>query len=273
MHKIDNKKIAATIILLFVTLIMLVPLLSVLNISLKTDEEFLKYPTIITQNPQWNNFLLAWKKAEMGTYFFNSVFLSFTSAIISCLISAMAAFPLGRSHFKGSNAVFTFFIASMFFPGSLVATIYIMKLFHLYNTSLGVILLWAFGGIPINIFILTGFVKTVPRELDEAALMDGCGYLRYMFTIAFPLMKPALATVFVFKLIGSWNDFITPFLFLTDKSKRPLTAGLYIFKGSYSTKWTLMAASIILLALPMIIIYVFMQKFIIAGMVSGAIKG
>lgn len=271
--KLEINKILATICLLLLSAVMLIPLLAILNISLKTEAEFLNYPTKIVTDFQWKNFLTAWKQADMGIYFKNSVILSLGSATLGCLISALAGFPLGRAHFKGSKFVFNFIMASMFFPGSIVANIYIMRLFHLYNTTHGVILLMGLTGLQINIFMITGFVKGVPRELDEAAFIDGCGYFKYMFSIAFPLMKPILATVFIFRVVGSWNDFITAFIFLLDKSKRPLTAGLYIFRGTYSTEWTLLCACIIIIAVPIIVLYIFMQRFIIAGMTSGAIKG
>lgn len=125
----------------------------------------------------------------------------------------------------------------------------------------------------MSIFILTGFIKGVPRELDEAAVIDGCGYLRFIVSIIFPLMKPAIATVGMLSAIGVWNDFINPYLFLTTKGMRPLTAGLYLFFGEYFTNWTLLSAGIIIVVLPLIILYVFVQKYIISGVMTGAIKG
>lgn len=271
--RFDPGKLTANIVLMFFTAAMLIPLLSIVNISLKSEADFLNFPTKITTDFEWGNYLTAWKQADMGLYFKNSVILSLGSAILGCLISFMAAFPIGRGHFKGSNKLYNAILASMFLPGSLVATIFIMKLFNFYNTTHGVILLMGLGGIQLNIFMISGFVKGIPRDLDEAAFIDGCGYFKYMFTIALPLMKPIIATVFIFRMVGAWNDFITSFLFLLDKEKRPLTAGLYLFMGTYTTRWTMLAACIIIIAVPIIGMYVFLQRYIIAGMTAGAIKG
>lgn len=272
-NKKNLAKLGANLLLLIIALTMLLPLLSIVNISLKSETEFIKFPTTIVADIRWSNYLEAWGKANMAMYFKNSVILAFGSAIIGCMVCAMAAFPIARGHFRGSNLVYNFILASMFFPTSLVATIFLMKFLHLYNTTHGIILLLGLSGIQVHIFMICGFVKGIPRDLDEAAFIDGCGYFKYMFTIVFPLMKPILATVFVFRVIGAWNDFINPFLFLLDKEKRPLTAGLYLFMGNYFTKWTLLATCIIIIAVPIIALYVFLQRFIIDGMTAGAIKG
>lgn len=267
------QKIIYLILLMIGAACILFPVAFLINTALKTNHDFINDPMALTTNPQWYNFVEAWKTAKIGKYIFNSIYMSLLSATVTCVISALAAYPISRNHFKGSQKVYTYFLSSMFFPGSLVATIALIKGMNLYNTQLGVILLWSMGGIALNVFMMTGFIKGLPRELDEAAFIDGCGYFRYIITFALPLMKPIIATVFIFRVIGTWNDFITAYLFITDDAKRPVTSGLYLFIGQYATDWTLMAASILIVALPMIVLYVFLQKYIIAGMTSGALKG
>lgn len=267
------ERFGSLLILIIMAVIMLFPVLFLINTALKTNVDFSRNPMDLTTNPQWGNFSEAWNTVHMGKYFFNSVYMCLVSAVVGCFVSALAAFPLSRNHFKGANKIYVFFLSSMFFPGSLVATIALIRMLHLYNTQAGVILLWALGGIAMNVFMMAGFVKGLPRELDEAAFIDGCGYFRYIITFAMPLMKPIIATIFVLKFIGGWNDFITSYLFIIDDSQRPIASGLYLFIGQYATNWPLMATSIIIVALPMIVLYVFMQQFIIAGMTSGALKG
>jgi raffinose/stachyose/melibiose transport system permease protein len=185
----------------------------------------------------------------------------------------MAAYPIARNHFRGSNIIFILFLSALFLPVGLVPLIFIMKYLGFMNTYYGFILLKIGSSLSIASFILVGFVKGIPRELDEAAAIDGCGYVRYIFSILMPLMKPALFTVGMLTGITTWNDFINPFLFMTQKEMRPLTSGLYMFFGQYSTNWTILAAGIIVVAAPLMITYFFLQRFIISGVTNGALKG
>lgn len=280
--KYNNKSlfqiIGSYIVLILLSLIMLFPIMLLVNVSFKTIQEFLREPTSITMidifdSKSYINYITAWDKLKVVKRFFTTAIMTLAASIITVVVSTLAAFPISRNHFKHSNKVFTFFLASVFFPGSLVATMFFMKLFGLYNNPIGVVFLWSLGGLAVNIFIMVGFIKGVPRELDDAAIIDGCSYFRYIFTIAMPLMKPIIATVFMLKAIGSWNDFITPYLFLVSEEFRTLSTGLYLFKGQYASNWPLLSAAIIIVALPMIILYIFMQKFIIDGMTQGALKG
>src|SRR5690554_5577617 len=257
---------------------MLYPILILVNISFKTIQEFLREPNSWVSVNFFNastyiNYIEAWKKLEVLNRFMLTTIMTLSAGIITVIVSVLAAFPLSRGHFKHSNKVFAFFLASIFFPGSLVATINLMQLLKLYNNPVGVILLWALGGLSVNVFIMVGFIKGVPRELDDAAIIDGCSYYRYIFTIAMPLMKPIVATVFVLKVIGSWNDFVTPYLFLVSREFKTLSTGLFLFRGQYANNWPMLSAAIIIVALPMVILYIFLQRFIIDGMTQGALKG
>lgn len=271
--KDKHESIFANIALITMSIIILFPILSIVNVALKTKEEFLKYPTHIVQNIHWNNFVVAWVESNMGMYFKNSVIITVSVVAGSCIIAAFAAFPISRRHFKGANFVYLLFMSSLFLPVGLVPLIYIMNTLNFMNTYHGLILLHIGSGLPITIFIFVGFIKGIPRDLDDAAFIDGCGYFRYILQIIIPLMKPAMATVAMLRAIGAWNDFVNAFLFLSDKQKRPLTAGLYMFMGQYSTNWTVMVAGVIIVALPLIITYIYTQKYIIAGVTKGALKG
>lgn len=270
--------IGSYLILIILSLLMLLPLLLLVNVSFKTTQEFLREPTAISMinifdTDSYKNYITAWEKLKVLKRFFTTAVMTLSASVITVVVSTLAAFPISRNHFKHSNKIFTFFLASIFFPGSLIATMFFMKFFGLYNNPVGVVFLWSLGGLAVNIFIMVGFIKGVPRELDDAAIIDGCSYFRYIFTIAMPLMKPIIATVFMLKAIGSWNDFITPYLFLVSEEFRTLSTGLYLFKGQYASNWPLLSAAIIIVALPMIILYTFMQRFIIDGMTQGALKG
>lgn len=267
------QKSLANLVLLAVTSLMIGPSLLVLNIAFKSNEEFLKAPLTLTKTLQFHNFVEAWLQADMGIFFKNSVIYTVVVSIGTCVIAAMAAYPVARNHFRGSKYLYLIFLSALFIPSSLVALLFVMKFLGLINSYHGFILFKIASSLPMAVFILVGFMKGVPRELDEAAEMDGCGYLRYIFSIIFPLIQPAFSTVAMLTAINTWNDFISPFLLITDKSLRPLTSGLFLFFGQYSTNWTLLSAGIIVVTLPLVILFIFLQRYIISGVTSGAIKG
>ena len=125
----------------------------------------------------------------------------------------------------------------------------------------------------MNIFMTLGFVKQLPRDLDDAAWVDGCSYLRYIFVVSLPLLMPIVATIFTFRFVGMWNDFLTPFIYLSNPLDRPLATGLFFLKSQYGDMWNEICAAIALVAAPMVVLYCFMQRFIIEGMTAGALKG
>lgn len=263
----------AHLVLLVFCLLILAPVLLLVNVALKSNVEFLNSPLSFVKELEWSNFTEAWLQAEMGLYFKNSVIITFFVSAFTCIVATMAAYPIAREHYRGSRFVHMLFMSALFLPVGLVPLVVIMDNLGFMNSYIGFILFKTGGSLAIAVFILVAFVKSLPRELDEAAAMDGCGYLRFIFTIVFPLIKPAFFTVAMLTAMNAWNDFINPLLFMTDKSMRPLTAGLYMFFGQFSTNWTILAAGIIVVAAPLMTAYVFLQKYIIAGVTSGAVKG
>jgi raffinose/stachyose/melibiose transport system permease protein len=141
----------------------------------------------------------------------------------------------------------------------------------LYNNPFGYILLFTIN--PIGIVILVNYMKTVPKELDEAAALDGCGYFRFITAILFPLIRPAVATVAVLHAIGIWNELILPTIYLTNQDYYPITRGMIVFKGVYGSDWPTLAAAVLIMTLPMVIIFLVLQRYIVSGLTQGAVKG
>lgn len=257
-----------------ICLFTIVPILSIANVALKTHTDFLNHPTALVTKPVFDNFVTAWNTANMGASFLNSIILAVFTPLGVCILSTMAAFPICRRHFKGAGFFYTLFVMSLFLPttASLIPRIMMFRAFHLMNHLYGLIISgWA--GIALPVLILNGYLKGIPRDLDEAAVLDGCGYLKYIFTVIFPLAVPAMVTVLVLGILGAWNDFLGPFIFLTDPAKRPLSTGLYMFVGTYSTDYTVMCAGVVIATAPVVLAYVFLQRYIISGLVNGAVKG
>jgi raffinose/stachyose/melibiose transport system permease protein len=141
----------------------------------------------------------------------------------------------------------------------------------LYNNPVGYILFFLIN--PIGIIILVGYIRTLPKELDESAAMDGCGYFRFVWQIVIPLARPAIATVVVMHAIGIWNELILPTIYLTSKEYYPVTRGLIVFEGVYGSNWPALAAAVLILTLPMLILFLVLQRYIISGLTAGAVKG
>lgn len=275
MRQIKILKMTLTYLFLFLLAVaILYPLYLIVNISLKTEEEFAKFPIELVKNPQFNNYLIVFESMEVFKRFFTTVWMTAIASVVGVGICAYCAFPIQRNYFKGSSKVFVFILVSMYFPGSLVANIVILNdIMNVYGTPIALILLWIVGGLQMNIFMFVGFLKSIPKDLDEAAFVDGCSYTRYVFTVAVPLMKPIVFTILLMKIIGCWNDFLGPYIYITDPEFRTLSTGLFQYKSTYGASWNYFTTAIFIVAFPIIIIYIFFQKYIISGMIMGAVKG
>jgi raffinose/stachyose/melibiose transport system permease protein len=246
------------------------PLIYLLNVSLKPMLEFLDNPSGITQDFRWANFSDAWVKGNFATYLLNTIYYTVASTVLQVTFALMAAYPIARGYVKGGSFFYMFFVAGLFLPNGLIPQFNLMLALGLYNTQLGYILLSAAVG--LGPFIIIGYIKSVPKELDEAAAIDGCGYFRCMFTIIAPLVKPALVTVALLHAIGVWNDIIGPTIYLTDKNYFPISRGLQAFRGQFSSDWTLLAAGTMIAVAPLLLMYIVFQRYFIEGAIAGAIN-
>jgi raffinose/stachyose/melibiose transport system permease protein len=157
-------------------------------------------------------------------------------------------------------------------PQGIIPQFFVLNTLGLYDTRIGYIFLWI-SRIALPIFILTGFIQGISPELDDAAAIDGCGYFRYVFQVIAPLLRPALAVVGLIVAIHVWNDIIGPVIFLPSNEIKPISAGLFQFYSEFTAQWTLIAAAIVITASPLILLFLFTQRYIVAGITSGALKG
>jgi raffinose/stachyose/melibiose transport system permease protein len=163
------------------------------------------------------------------------------------------------------------FVVALFLPPALIPQFQLMLRLGLYNNPIGYILLFTIN--PIGFTILVNYIKTIPIELDEAAALDGCGYFKYVTRILFPLIRPAVATVAVLHAIGIWNELILPTIYLTNQDYYPITRGMIVFQGVYGSDWPTLAAAVLIMTLPMLLIFLLLQRYIISGLTQGAVKG
>jgi raffinose/stachyose/melibiose transport system permease protein len=259
-------------ILALLTLLYLIPLMFVFFVSLMSGRQFALNAASFPDPILWSNYPDAWVKGSFGIYFANS--LAYTVAVVagSLIIATLAAFPIARGHLRGSNYYYLLFLSGILIPAGIIPQFFIMQQLGIYDTRLGYILLW-WSRIALPIFIITGFIKTIPAELDDAAAIDGCPYVRYILQIVVPLLKPALSVVGLILAIRTWNDIIGPVIFLPSRAVKPISAGLLQFFAENTAEFTLIAAAIAITASPLLLLYIFTQRYIIAGMTSGALKG
>ena len=264
--------IGGYVILALLSLIYLIPLCFVLFVSLMSSRQFALNAAAIPDPIMWSNYPQAWVKGAFNTYFINTLIYTFAIVFGSLIIATLAAFPIARGHIRGSNFFYILFLSGILLPAGIIPQFFVMQQVGLYDTRLGYILLW-WSRIALPIFILTGFIKSIPSELDDAAAIDGCPYIQYVFQIVVPLLKPALSVVGLILAIRSWNDIIGPVIFLPSRAIKPISAGLLQFFAENAAEWTLIAAAIAITASPLVLLYLFTQRYIIAGMTSGALKG
>ena len=243
--------------------------------SLKTQETVFTDLSFFPAHPHWENYAYAWDKADFSHYFLNSLFYTATVVVGVVLISSMAAYAFSRLQFWGKNFLFLLLISTMMIPipGSFIALYVLLNKLHLVNTRLGYILPQINGGLALGIFLLKTFFDDLPKEIEDSAAIDGCGRVRTYWYIALPLARPAIAVLAIFNILAVWNEYLLAMLVLASKNLMPLQRGLMVFQGAHITQYPLLMAGIVITVLPVLVVYLLLQKHIIKGITAGAVKG
>jgi len=271
--KIKVSTVVTQIVCIILSLIVLIPLYLVLINSFKTKSEAARMLLTFPKDG-WHpeNYLAVIDQANILQGFFNSLLYAFVATTVGVLFCAMAAFVMSRKRTQLNNFLYMFFIAGLFFPINYVTLVRVFQWFHLTNTRIGIILTFTSAMIPFCIFTIYSFVESVPKELDEAAVIDGASAVQLFFQVIMPLLKPTLVTCFILQFMGVWNDFLTP-LYLSSKSNLfPMTMSVYQFFGKNLSYWNYVFTDIVLTIIPVIIVYAIGQKYLISGTTSGAVK-
>ncbi|WP_372631810.1 carbohydrate ABC transporter permease [Cohnella sp.] len=264
-----------SLILALWAVIVLVPILIALFVALKTPEQLLGGPLSLPTAFEWSNFSEAWKKGMMGTSLVNSVVISVSAVILIILLSSAAAYPLSRRKKKWATATYLYFLSGMMIPFQM-AMIPLYKLLsqlNLIGKFAGPVLIYIALGLPFSVFLYTAFYKSIPQEIEESALIDGCGPYRTFGSILFPLLKPVTSTLLIMNTLTIWNDFFVPLLFLQSKSSRTIPLSIYSFTGEFVNQWNLIFAAVIIGSLPLVLLFLVLQRQFVQGIASGAVKG
>jgi len=263
-----------SLILIPIGLLWIYPLLWMVSASLKTNAEIFGGLGLIPADPQWQNYVRAWEQARIGQYFLNTVIITVSSVILVIVVTSMIGYVLGRYAFPGKKAIIGIFVATVFLPTgyTIIPVFEMVNRLGLADTLWGVILAQSGGAHVLYILLFAGYFSQLPRELEEAAIMDGASFVRVFVQVMLPLAMPIVATVIILHFINSWNDFLLPLvLTLSRPDLRTLAVGMYAFRGEFYVDWSGMAAAASISLLPVILVFLFMQRYFVEG-IAGAVK-
>lgn len=276
--EVQKKSIANTFIYIFLGLLVIVylaPLLWCVLVALKDNTELINSPFAFPKNPQFKNFAEAWKKAYLGVALRNSFIACGIALVMTLFLGSMAAFSIGRMKWKLSKLTQTYFMIGMMIPIHCVLIPLFVQFsrIKLVNSLPSIILPYIVFGLPITIYILTGFFRSMPNELFESASIDGCSIYKTFFSIALPLSKTGLFVTGLMTFVGNWNELLLSMVFISDKMKKTIPVTLSYFVGPYKTNYVQMFAAILISIIPTIVVYCCFSNKIVAGLTEGAVKG
>ena len=268
-------KILLYAILILITIVMVIPFLWMLSASIKSDREvFQMNPFVwIPEVPKWDNYIKIWTKIPMLKFVENTVFLTIVVTFLQLLTSSFAAYSFAKLEFKHKNALFLAYIATIAMPWQvyMVPQFIMMRAMGLNDKLLAMICLQAFSA--FGVFMMKQFYEGIPTELCEAARIDGMSEYKIYAKIMLPLSKPALSTLTIFTFVSTWNDYLGPLIYLKTESKKTIQLGLKMFIGQYSSEYGLIMAGSVLSLIPVIIVFLCLQKYFVEGVASTGLKG
>ncbi len=262
-------------VMILVSLVVLIPIVLVIFGSFKTVPEFFSTPYGLPKALDFFNYKKAWDKADLQHAALNSLITTSLGVLFSTILACLASYGLARFDFRGKSWLRLAFIGGLVVPVQLIIIpiFVIMRQTGLLGTIWSLVLVYSVLGIPLGVLVMVGFFRALPRDLEEAARIDGASHFQIFTRIMLPLTRPALAAVIILNGVWMWNDFFLGLILLTRQSSYTLPVAIMAFRGSYSTEWGLIFASVIISILPVLIGYVLLSRQFIAGLTAGSVKG
>lgn len=276
MKKKKIVKIVLTVIFWLIGLSMLVPLVWMISTACKVEADVFNFP-IQWIPPRWNlvqNMKEVWGGTyNFGLYYLNSIKVTIGATILQVFVSALGAYGFSKVHFKGRDQIFLAYLATMMIPPqvTIVSQFIITREIGLYNSHMGLVLMLAFS--VYGVFLLRQAMLSIPESLSESAKIDGAGHVTIFFRIILPMVKPSLATLATLKFVWTWNDYQTPLVFLNSRSLYTIQLGMKQFASESGSYYSLIMAAAVSAILPLIIVFLFCQRFVVDGIATGAVKG
>lgn len=262
-----------TIMITYVALI-IYPLFNMIMSSFKSTRNIMRFPFALPETFDFSRYVELWVNRGFARYFLNSLLFTGISMVFVVLFGSMAAFGIARYRFKGNTLIYMLFLSGIMLPlkAAIIPLFQIVKGLQLMDTPLSVIFIFIAMGLPSTVFILSGFMRTIPSELEQAARIDGCSDLRIYSQIVMPITAPSIALVTIYNAVPIWNDFFFPLVFIQSDRLKTMPVGLTSFIGQHATNWDMLFTGLSIAIVPMLVMYLFMSKYFIKGMTAGAIK-
>lgn len=267
-------RIAGYIILIGLTLASIFPLVWMILMSLKDRSETYSgsfFPSKVT----FSAYEYVFENLNITLYFWNSIKITLITVLAVVFLATLAGYAFARIEFPGKQIIFLILLSTLMLPGAVLIIPLFLQLtdLHLIDTHYGLILAYVGGGLPFSMFLMRSFFQTLPSELVDAGRIDGAGEFGIFWKIMLPLARPGIATITIFQFMSTWNEFIFAATFIHDPLMRPLQPSLFAMVGRYSTNWPALTAALTLSILPIVIVYILMQRQFVAGLTTGALKG
>ena len=263
-----NQAVAAS-----VSLVMIIPIYLVVVNSLKSDADARAMSPGLPRDLRFDNYNVVIDEGKLSQAFVNSMIYTVFATVLCVGCATAAAFVLARNRTRFNRWLYLFLVIGIAMPVNYVTLTKVMQATHLVNTQLGMVILYAAMKLPFSVFVIYAFVHTVPIEIDEAAIIDGCSPRQLFWRIMVPLLRPAWITVGILTFLDLWSEFIMPLYFLSSSDKWPMTLAVYNFFGIYESSWNLVSADVVLTILPVLVVFVIGQRYIKSGLTAGAVKG
>jgi raffinose/stachyose/melibiose transport system permease protein len=262
------------LMMLAYAVMVLYPLINMILSSLKSTREIFQNPFSLPVEWAFNNYATVWVDGRFGRYIWNSVYVTFVSMVIVVLFGSMAAFGISRYKYRLSTAIYLIFLSGIMLPlkAAVIPLFLIVRNLGLLDSHVALIFVFAAMGLPSTVFILAGFMSTIPRDLEDAARIDGSNDFGIYRRVVIPLSAPSIALVTIYNTVPIWNDFFFPLVFIQSNRLKTLPLGISTFFGQFQINWALVFTALSIAILPMLVLYIFMSKYFIKGITAGAIK-
>jgi ABC-type glycerol-3-phosphate transport system permease component len=272
--RVRTGRLALEVLVTLLCLAWLSPFYLLVVNTFKTMPQITSSPLTLPQDLRFDAYARAWKDANLGSYYKNSLIISSVSVVLSVSISSLAAYAFSRLRFPGKQALFFFLLAGVMLPLqiALVPLYRLLNAMALLSTYQGMIALYVAFTIPFGIFVLTGFYRSIPVEIEEAALIDGCGWFESYWRIVIPLAAPGLVTMIILEFIWFWNEYLVALTMIQKEAVRTVMLGVMVMANTFQLDFSLLTAGTVIAVIPPILVYVFFQKYLIRGLTAGAIK-
>lgn len=272
----SRSRFVAVPLTLFILVILLFPFFVMISTMIKGGPDvYAVPPRWIPSHVEWSNFANVWTQYDLARYFVASLIIALGATVLNTLLSVPAAYAVARLRFPGRKfAMYLLLMIEMFSPVIVIISLFkVVAGFHMLDTYGSLIVLDALFTVAFNTWMMNGYFKTIPKDIEEAALIDGCNRVQTMTRIMLPISVPGLVTVMIYAFIFAWNEFLFALTFISSKDKMPLTIGLYNFVGQFNTQWQYLAMAAFLALIPVLVLFYVIEKRLVAGLAGGAVKG